>query len=73
MTPNTLDNLLGLAAGIIRLVSMFTKWKGDDKLASELEKVAADTDAFRTAPVMKEEIDSKLLRHTWGSPPAPPE
>jgi len=68
MTPTTLDAILGAAAGLIRIVAALVKWKGGAKLASELDKLAADTDAFRDSPVMKEEIDSKLLSHTWAPP-----
>ena len=71
MNPITLDAWLGVAANIIRLVAGIAKWKGGEKLSTELQAVADKTDAFRSDPVMKEEIDAARLSHIW-TPPASP-
>lgn len=72
MNPMTIESIIALAALALRFASSLTKTQGDDQLASELEAVAAKTDAFRNAPVMKAEIDSQLLGHVWGPKPPTP-
>lgn len=71
MTPTTIESIIVLAAALLRFASGLTKWKGDDKLAAEIEAVADATNAFRNSPVLKQEIDSQMLGHVWPSPPAP--
>lgn len=66
MNPQKIDAWIQLAAGILRMVAEAAKWGGGKKLASELEAMAAQVDAFRTDPVLKAEIDAMKHGHSWG-------
>ncbi len=69
-----IDSILLLAATTFRFLAGTFKKDGMNKLASELEAMALKTDAFRSDPVFKSEMDKLQHSHTWGgdAPPVDP-
>ena len=69
MNPTTVNVILGaigIASQVLRLVGQTKGWTGGEKLARELEAVAAAaTEAFKNDPVLKADIEAGRHGHVW--------
>lgn len=65
MPTNLIDSILALTAIGLRLYAGIKKSAGLVKLASEIELMASDIDAFRKTPVYHEELEKIRHSHTW--------